>query len=229
MGDFALLRRNQKIKASIMVLKKVYNVEWGDDHAKDLVWTYKVYQERAQFTDVSLICKNGEKINAHGAILLRHCPQLRMIAAKFTCCYCHGTDCGGCGKNDNLMSLSVPDFTKDTVLAFLELIYTGRTFFQNNYEYERVVDLGKHLGFAVPASGLTFVQGDYEEERTNQRARNKRKSMDTSTPKPRKRSKTTSTSVESEPMEIQIEAVETSPLPFTCAICHKNFASKYLM
>ena len=27
-----------------MVLKKVYNVEWGDDHAKDLVWTYKVYQ-----------------------------------------------------------------------------------------------------------------------------------------------------------------------------------------
>ena len=96
-------------------------------------FTSNFSKERAQFTDVSLICKNGEKINAHGAILLRHCPQLRMIAAKFTCCYCHGTDCGGCGKNDNLMSLSVPDFTKDTVLAFLELIYTGRTYFQVSF------------------------------------------------------------------------------------------------
>ena len=80
-----------------------------------------------------LICKNGEKISAHGAVLLRHCPQLRMIAAKFTCCYCHGTDCGGCAKNDSLMCLSVPDFTKETVLAFLELIYTGRTFFQVSF------------------------------------------------------------------------------------------------
>jgi hypothetical protein len=62
--------------------------------------------------------------------LLRHCPQLRMIAAKFACCYCHGTDCGGCQKNGNLMSLSLPDFSKETVVAFLELIYTGRTFFQ---------------------------------------------------------------------------------------------------
>ena len=62
--------------------------------------------------------------------MLRHCPQLRMIAAKFACCYCHGTDCGGCQKNGNLMSLSLPDFSKDTVVAFLELIYTGRTFFQ---------------------------------------------------------------------------------------------------
>ena len=93
-----------------------------------------ILKERAQYTDVNLICKSGEKISAHGVILLRHCPQLRMIAAKFTCCYCHGTDCGGCGKNDNLMSLSVPDFNKDTVVAFLELIYTGRTFFQVSFK-----------------------------------------------------------------------------------------------
>ena len=86
--------------------------------------------------------------------------------------------------------------------------------------------MGKHLGFAVPASGLTFVQGDYEEERSNHRARNKRKSMDTSTPKQRKRSKTIT---ENEPMEIQIEAVEASPLPFTCSLCQKNFSSKYLL
>ena len=65
--------------------------------------------------------------------MLRHCPQLRMIAAKFACCYCHGTDCGGCQKNGNLMSLSLPDFSKDTVVAFLELIYTGRTFFQVSF------------------------------------------------------------------------------------------------
>ena len=93
-----------------------------------------------------------------------------------------------------------------------------------------MVDLGKHLGFAIPASGLSFVQGNYEEESNIQGARNKRKSMDTSTPKPRKRSKT-ATSVENlEPMEIQIEAVETSPLPsFTCSICHKHFSSKYLL
>ena len=59
-----------------------------------------------------------------------------------------------------------------------------------------MVDLGKHLGFAIPASGLSFVQGNYEEESNIQSAsRNKRKSMDTSTPKPRKRSKT-ATSVE---------------------------------
>ena len=90
--------------------------------------------------------------------------------------------------------------------------------------------MGKHLGFAIPASGLSFVQGSYEEESNIQGARNKRKSMDTSTPKPRKRSKT-ATSVENlEPMEIQIEAVETSPLPsFTCSLCHKHFSSKYLL
>jgi hypothetical protein len=29
---------------AIMVLKKVFSVEWGDEQAKDLVWTYKVYQ-----------------------------------------------------------------------------------------------------------------------------------------------------------------------------------------
>ena len=90
--------------------------------------------------------------------------------------------------------------------------------------------MGKHLGFAIPASGLSFVQGNYEEESNIQGARNKRKSMDTSTPKPRKRSKTV-TSVENlEPMEIQIEAVETSPVPsFTCSLCHKHFSSKYLL
>ena len=76
------------------------------------------------------------------------------------------------------------------------------TIFQNNNEYENVVDLGKHLGFAIPASGLSFAQADYEEENVGQQAKsiNKRKSMDTSTPKPRKRSKTAS-SVENEHVE----------------------------
>ena len=31
------------------------------------------------------------------------------------------------------MSLSLPDFSKETVVAFLELIYTGRTFFQVSF------------------------------------------------------------------------------------------------
>lgn len=92
------------------------------------------FQERSLFTDVHLVCERGAKINAHGAVLLRHCPQLRLIAAKFACCYCHGTDCGGCDKNGNLMTVYLPDFSKETVMSFLELIYTGRTFFMVSFK-----------------------------------------------------------------------------------------------
>ena len=107
---------------------------------------------------MELIGTNGQVCKAHGAVLLRHCPQLRMIAAKFACCYCHGTDCGGCERNSNLMSLSLPDFATGTIMSFLELLYIGRTYFQDVQEYEKVVELGKHLGFAVPASGLSLDQ-----------------------------------------------------------------------
>ena len=147
------------------------------------------------------------------------------------------------------MSLSLPDFTKSTVIAFLELVYTGRTFFnvspesfgfpttdsfiyiyiqfQSNTDYEKVVDLGKHLGFAVPAAGLSFVQGEYDEERAQaqQKISNKRKSMDTSTPM-RKKSKT---EIPEKINEIQVEGFQASPMPFKCSICSLNFSSKYLL
>ena len=86
-------------------------------------------QEKGHYTDVNLIAKDGIVCQAHGAVLLRHCPQLRMIAAKFACCYCHGTDCGGCERNGSLMSLSLPDFAQGTIMSFLELLYTGSTLF----------------------------------------------------------------------------------------------------
>ena len=78
---------------------------------------------------MTFICEGGDKISAHGMMVLRHCPQLRMIFAKFSCCYCHGTDCGGCDRKDNIMTVSLPDFKKSTLVSFLELLYTGRTFF----------------------------------------------------------------------------------------------------
>lgn len=154
---------------------------------------------------------------------MKHCPQLRMIAAKFACCYCHGTECGGCAKNGNLMSLSLPDFTKETVTAFLELLYTGRTYFTSNNDYEKVVDLGKHLGFAIPASGLSFAQGDFEESRT---VRNKRKSMDTSTPL-RKKSRTES--VDTAATNAPPTATESPLSLYKCQICQRTFNSKYLL
>ncbi len=187
-------------------------------------------QELAHFTDITIYCGDNGKVHAHGSVMLRHCPQLRMIAAKFSCCYCHGTDCGGCERNGNLMSLSMPDFSKATVSAFVELIYTGRTFFMNNNEYEKVVDLGKHLGFAVPPAGLSFVHGDTGETDSSpmQNPRligmnKKRKSIDSSTPLGnRKRSRTGDESNENNDLNV-------TPLPFKCSICHRNFNSKYLL
>ena len=75
------------------------------------------------------MCHGGEKVNAHAMVVLRHCPQLNYLFLKFSCCYCHGTECGGCERKNSLMTISLPDFKKPTVLSFLELLYTGRTFF----------------------------------------------------------------------------------------------------
>ena len=96
----------------------------------DVFWNdFFLFQERGRFTDMNFICQGGDKISAHGMMVLRHCPQLRIIFAKFSCCYCHGTDCGGCDRKDNIMTVSLPDFKKATLVSFLELLYTGRTFF----------------------------------------------------------------------------------------------------
>lgn len=79
------------------------------------------------------------------------------------------------------------------------------------------MDLGKHLGFAVPASGLSFAQNDPDTNSTTIRG-NKRKSIDTSTPI-RKKSRSDST----------LEASNLEFSMFSCSLCHKNFASKYLL
>ena len=180
------------------------------------------FQEKGHFTDVELIGTNGQVCKAHGAVLLRHCPQLRMIAAKFACCYCHGTDCGGCERNSNLMSLSLPDFATCTIMSFLELLYIGRTFFQDVQEYEKVVELGKHLGFAVPASGLSLVQEELPSTSIpSAKSASKRPSIGTPEDQPvRKKSR-------SNPDEPMLE----SPLSndwYHCSSCDKKFGSKYL-
>merc|ERR1712223_568527 len=192
---------NQK-KEKMVVAKKMFCLESSSDHAQDLAWTYKIFQERGRFTDMTFICEGGDKISAHGMMVLRHCPQLRMIFAKFSCCYCHGTDCGGCDRKDNIMTVSLPDFKKSTLVSFLELLYTGRTFFTANSDYEKVVDLGKQLGFSLPASGLSLVQSE-EITQPPARPRNKRISSSiqqqqqpsSSTPNP-KRARVIDTTIE---------------------------------
>ena len=87
---------------------------------------------------------------------------------------------------------------------------------QNTPDYEKVVELGKHLGFAVPASGLSVVQVEPE-----QRQRPKRRSVDSQSTPQRKKSK-----VDDTPKVIEIESPGTN---FQCSSCDKSFGSKYLM
>ena len=53
---------------------------------------------------------------------------------------------------------------------------------QNTSEYEKVVELGKHLGFAVPASGLSLAQ----EEIQNSSKQKRRSTIDSNTPQRKK-------------------------------------------
>lgn len=97
-----------------------------------------------------------------------------------------------------------------------------KNLFQSNNDYEKVVDLGKHLGFAIPASGLSFAQGDYEEPASQSRKR--KSSIDTSTPVVPARKKSRAES--GGDLGIHSE----SPLSlFKCQICQRTFNSKYLL
>ena len=109
------------------------------------------------------------------------------------------------------MSLSLPDFPQSTIKSFLELLYLGQTLFQNVTEYEKVVELGKQLGFAVPASGLSLA---------SQEAPKAAKRPSTSTPQegPKKKSRLS-------------EDLPESPMTsdwYSCSSCDKKFGSKYL-
>ena len=101
-------------------------------------------------------------------------------------------------------------------------------FFQTNGDYERVVDLGKQLGFALPASGLSLVQTEVEAEVTK-RGRNKRlhQSQPSSSSTPIHKRSRLASSVE-DPNLSEVTLSETIFNPFTCIKCQKTFASKYL-
>ena len=95
-----------------------------------------------------------------------------------------------------------------------------------------MVGLGKHLGFALPASGLSLVQTEEVEQQQKQpvsKSRNKRihsQQPSNSTPIQNKKSKI----VAEDPNLSEVTPLsETSFNQYNCEKCQKGFNSKYLM
>ena len=95
--------------------------------------------------------------------------------------------------------------------------------FQNNDNYEQVVDLGKHLGFSLPASGLSLVQTEDVPEEPSHRGKNKRQPS-SSTPIQTKKARLAPT----EEPDISDVSLNTEVFHHPCMKCGKAFGSKYL-
>ena len=95
--------------------------------------------------------------------------------------------------------------------------------FQNNTDYEQVVDLGKHVGFSLPASGLSLVQTEDVPEEPSQHGKNKRQPS-SSTPIQTKKARLAPT----EEPDISDVSLNAEIIQHPCIKCGKAFGSKYL-